>query len=196
MSHVLSSSPPAAALAACRSSDDIQTVYSNVSYIQLYSATVSGWTPSSLFLQSTAICVASGLHCTTNIKTFCRQFMFYCGTYCMVLFIGRISLHSHLKPNSIIMATLWNRAGHDIFALWFLSFFFFLLLFSSPNLSGRWRCGLSANLECRSEMCCTWLAENTGCKKVTKNRHRGTIAQLCRAISPQLRHISTIGKTC
>ena len=39
------------------------------------------------------------------------------------------------------------------------SFFFF---FSSPNLSGRrvdvytW-CGLSANLGCRSEMCCTRL---------------------------------------
>jgi len=27
-------------------------------------------------------------------------------------------------------------------------------------------CGLSANLECRSEMCCTWLAENTGRKKI------------------------------
>ena len=33
------------------------------------------------------------------------------------------------------MAALWNRAGHDIFALWFLSFFFFL--FSWPNLNGR-----------------------------------------------------------
>jgi len=43
-------------------------------------------------------------------------------------------------------------------------------------------------------MCCAWLAENTGCKKVAKNCHLGTIAQLCRAISPQLRHISTIGK--
>jgi len=37
-----------------------------------------------------------------------------------------------------IVAALWNRAGHHIFALWFLSFFLlFLLLFSSPNLSGR-----------------------------------------------------------
>ena len=27
-----------------------------------------------------------------------------------------------------------------------------------------------------------------------KNRHLGTIAQLCRAISSQLRHVSTIGK--
>jgi len=27
------------------------------------------------------------------------------------------------------------------------------------------------NLECRPEMCCTWLAENTGRKKVAKNRH-------------------------
>jgi len=42
-----------------------------------------------------------------------------------------------------------------------------------------------------------WLAENTGRKKVTKNRHLGTIAWLCRAISSQLRHVSTIGKkTC
>ena len=43
-------------------------------------------------------------------------------------------------------------------------------------------------------MCCTWLAANTGRKIVTKNRHLGTIAQLCRAISSQLRHVSTIGK--
>jgi len=34
------------------------------------------------------------------------------------------------------MAALYNRAGHYIFALWFLSsFFFFFLSFSSPNLS-------------------------------------------------------------
>jgi len=30
--------------------------------------------------------------------------------------------------------------------------------------------------------------------KVAKNRHLGTIVQLCQAISSQLRHISTIGK--
>jgi len=38
------------------------------------------------------------------------------------------------------------------------------------------------------------LAANTGRKKVTKNRYLGTIAQICRAISSQLRHVSTIGK--
>ena len=32
------------------------------------------------------------------------------------------------------MAALLSRCGHYIFALWFLSSFFF---FSSPNLSGR-----------------------------------------------------------
>jgi len=42
-------------------------------------------------------------------------------------------------------------------------------------------------------MYCTWLAENTGRKKSPKNRHLGTIAQLCPAISSQLRHVSTIG---
>ena len=83
--------------------------------------------------------------------------------------------------------------------------FFFLLLsssfFSSPNLSGRrldvyhtLAHGFSANLECRSEMRCTGLAANTGRKNVAKNRHLGTIAQLCRAISSQLRNVSTIGK--
>jgi len=39
-------------------------------------------------------------------------------------------------------------------------------------------------------MCCMWLAGNAG----PKNRHLGTCPQLCRAISLQLRHISTIGK--
>ena len=38
------------------------------------------------------------------------------------------------------------------------------------------------------------LAENTGCKNSPKNRHLGTIAQLCWAISSPLRHASTIGK--
>jgi len=41
------------------------------------------------------------------------------------------------------------------------------------------------------------LAKNTGHKKVAKNRHLGTIAQLCRAVSSQLKHALTIGKkTC
>ena len=43
-------------------------------------------------------------------------------------------------------------------------------------------------------MYCSRLAENTGRQKVAKNRHLGTIAQLCRAMSSPLTHISTIGK--
>jgi len=43
-------------------------------------------------------------------------------------------------------------------------------------------------------MCGTVLAANAGPKKVAKNRHLGTITQICRAISSQLRHVSTIGK--
>jgi len=87
-----------------------------------------------------------------------------------------------------------------IFALWFLSFFFF----SSPNLSGHrldvyhtstHGVALSANLECRSEMCCTRLAGNAGPKKLPKIRHLGTIAQLCRAISSWLRDVLTVGKS-
>jgi len=43
-------------------------------------------------------------------------------------------------------------------------------------------------------MCCTQLAGNTGRKNDAKNRHLRTIAQLRRAISSQLRYVSTIGK--
>jgi len=58
--------------------------------------------------------------------------------------------------------------------------FSLFLLFSSPILSGRrldvyhtfdTRYGLSANLECMSEMCCTRLAGNTG----RKNRQKSAI---------------------
>jgi len=79
------------------------------------------------------------------------------------------------------MATLRSRCGHHILQLCFL----LLLLFSSP-FSQRWQigcllyfhtwCGLSANLECTSEMCCMWLAENMGCKNYAKNRRLHTIA--------------------
>jgi len=103
------------------------------------------------------------------------------------------------KPPLIIAAALWNRAGHYIFALWFtlLSFFFFPRLISAV---ADWiylpyfhtRRGLSANLGCRSETCCTRLAEIQD----AKNHHLGTIAQRCRAISSQLRYVSIIGKNC
>ena len=82
--------------------------------------------------------------------------------------------------------------------------FFYLLLFFIPRLISAvadWMspyfytwCGLSANLECRSEMWCTRLAGNTGRKNDSKNRHLRTITQLSRTISSQLRHVSTIGK--
>jgi len=45
-----------------------------------------------------------------------------------------------------------------------------------------------------SEMCCKRLAGNTGRKNDARNRHLSTIAQLCPAVSSQLRRVSTIGK--
>ena len=35
----------------------------------------------------------------------------------------------------LVMVTLWTRAGHYVFILWFLSSY--SIFFSSPNLSGR-----------------------------------------------------------
>ena len=99
----------------------------------------------------------------------------------------------------LFMASLRNRCGHSILPLWFLLSILFFLAYSQPSQTG---ClptptsahGLSANLECMSEMCCTRLAENTGRKKSPKNRHLGTIEQPCSAMSSQLRYVSTIEK--
>jgi len=108
---------------------------------------------------------------------------------CPVLLQLQIIRCSVSRPvlQSLVMAALRSRCGHYIFVL-FLLFPFFLGFFLAYNLSGRrltgclpyfhtW-CGLSANLECRSEMYCTRLAENTGRKK-SPSRHYHTTLTGC-----------------
>jgi len=95
-----------------------------------------------------------------------------------------VVLHLSYK-RSLVMAALCNRAGHFIFCTVVSSIFF-----SSPNITQpsqigcllyfHTRCGLSANLRCRSETCCTRLTENAGRKKVAKKlpsgHHRTTLS--------------------
>jgi len=114
----------------------------------------------------------------------CLMFFQFCdASYCyrqtpLALFISSViiiifypQLHISIVIIIIIMAALWDRAGHYIFALCFLSSFF--LAYS------KWSeiecqpyfyiwCGINANLDCRSEMCCMRLAGKrpTGCKNV------------------------------
>jgi len=85
------------------------------------------------------------------------------------------------------MAALRSRCGHYIFALWFLSIFFYSsdVYHTSTHdvalvriYNACLKCAARGSLEIQD----------------AKNRHLRTIAQLCRAISLQLRHISTIGK--
>ena len=111
--------------------------------------------------------------------------------------IGRL----YIGP--IFSCCLWSPYVIGQTIIFSSCFFFFLLLFFPRLISavGDWMSTIlrhmvwsCVNLECRSETCCALLAGNTGRKKVAKNRHLGTIAQLCRAISSQLRHVSTIGK--
>jgi len=137
----------------------------------------------------------------------------FCAIYCPQQLCSVQRTHTHINiPNSlwiglshwaqftvlrfIFMAALRSRCGHYIFILSFLLFFFPRLISAVAEIGclpyfHTW-CGLSANLECRSETCCKRIAE-IGLQDA-KNRHLGTIAQLCRAISLQLRHVSTIGK--
>jgi len=98
------------------------------------------------------------------------------------------------------MVALCNRADHYTFILWLLLLFLF---YSSPDFSRRWLdvCHTSTHgvalvwiynacLKCAAR----GLLKIQDTKMTQKNHHLGTIAQLCRAISSQLRHISTIGK--
>ena len=83
-----------------------------------------------------------------------------------------------------------NMAGHYIFSCGFFLFSFFLLSFfprvisavadwMSTMLLYKW-CGPSANLECRSVICCTRLAGNAEPKIIAKNspswHHRTTMS--------------------
>ena len=82
----------------------------------------------------------------------------------------------------------------------YLSFFFFFPCLISAVANWMYMphfhtwYGLSTSFRCRSETCCMRLAKNTGRKISPKINHLGSIAQLCRAISSQLRHVSTIEK--
>jgi len=81
-----------------------------------------------------------------------------------------------------------------------LSFFFYPSPYlSDQSQSGRlpyfhtW-CGLSANLKHRSEICRKRLAEKYRTQKIAKICRLCSIAHTCRAVSSQLRHVSTIRK--
>ena len=100
--------------------------------------------------------------------------------------LGLVFVHLLWQPlcsNCSVQAIMFSSCG----------FFFFLLFFiicSQWSQIGclpyfRTRCGLSANLECRSEICCTRLTQNTGCKNSPCVQH----LTLCRAIPSQLRHV-------
>ena len=117
------------------------------------------------------------------------------------VFVDTSSTPSLVALTLLIMAALRRRCGRYSFVLWFLLSFFLaysqLSRIGCPPHFHTW-CGLGANLGCRSETCCTRLAEYTGRKKIAKNspsgHHRTTLSGY---ISSQLRHVSTIGKkTC
>ena len=104
---------------------------------------------------------------------------------------------------TFVMVALCNRADHYIFALWFLSFYR-LSIFFIPRLilaATGWMSTILWHMVwpwCEFRMQVWNVLHAARCKYRTqqwcKNRHLCTSAQLCRAISSQLRHVSTIGK--
>ena len=93
------------------------------------------------------------------------------------------------------MRTLYFR---PVSSLFFLSFLVFARLISAV---AEWMSTILLHMVwpwCEFRMQVRKVLQAARCKcriqKVAKNRHVGTIPQLCRAISSQIRHISTIGK--
>jgi len=96
----------------------------------------------------------------------------------------------------LFMVALWNRADHYILSC---SSFLLLFLFSSSNLSHRRFDACHSSTHGVALM----RIQDAGLKRAArgslkvhdaKNRHLVTLAQFCRAISSQLRHVSTIRK--
>ena len=96
------------------------------------------------------------------------------------------------------MAALRSRCGQYILPCGFYLLFSFLAYFSGRRLdvyhSSTHGVALvrikNAGLKCAA----LGSLKMQDPKKVAKNCHLGTIAQICRAISSELRHISTLGK--
>jgi len=99
----------------------------------------------------------------------------FCGVLCATIVHSEVHRHIN-RPNS----WLWSPCVADADIIFLpCGFFFFLLFFLAyfqPSQIGclpyfHTLCGLSANLGCRSETCCTQLAEN----KEAKNRQKFAI---------------------
>jgi len=114
-----------------------------------------------------------------------------------------LSWHPDSKSCSAIRILLWPPCVADADIIFSSCGFFYLSIyrssfFPSPNLTGRRLDVYHTSTHCKFRMqvwnvlrAARWKYRT---KKVAKNRHLGAIAQLCRAISSQLRHVSTIGK--
>jgi len=101
-------------------------------------------------------------------------------------------------PIWLVMAVLWNRQAIIFLPCgYFLSYY--LSFFSSPNLSGR---RLDVYHTSTHGVALVWIynadlkCAARGSQEIqdAKNRHFGTIAPICRAISSALMHVLTIGK--
>ena len=115
-------------------------------------------------------------------------------SYCGRKFVT-LSVHLHVRQDAArragLPATAYPCYGRPIgqaILFWSCGFFYLSsFFFSSPQRSQigclpyfhTW-CGLSANLECRSEMCCTRLAENTGRQKFAICTPSHNFVGLCR----------------
>ena len=79
----------------------------------------------------------------------------------------------------IWQAIIFYSCGFFILSSFFLAYFQRSQIGRLLYFHHTW-CGLTANLECRSEMCCTRLADNTGVKNSPKNsptaHHRTTLS--------------------
>jgi len=123
------------------------------------------------------------------VVVFCRIVSFIASEPAKFYVVGNPAVEVHMVYSRLFCSCcLWlpGIADADIiflpcdFYLSSSSLFFFVLAESQRSAIGclpyfhTW-CGLSANLECMSEIC-TQFAKNTGCKKLPSWHHRTTLS--------------------
>ena len=102
---------------------------------------------------------------------------------CFLAVVVSVKWLSYLEQNLLWLPLCTNGRPSIIFFRCGFFFFLFFLACSQWLQIGclpyfhTW-CGLSANLECKSQMCCAQLAANTGCKNSPSAHHRTTLSKL------------------
>jgi len=131
--------------------------------------------------------------CDSCFTTFCSLLFFSVFMFFLCIYVYLLRTPCGFFLSFFFLSFLWPPFVADADIIFLPCGFFNLLFFLASQRSvigclpyfHKW-CGLSANLECRSEACCTRLAETTGRKNSPSAHHRTTLSGYVFAIKADI----------